>query len=463
MDKITTSSTREIIEDFAKEINARKKRGPKPAKCVINFRRERVDGKEREIYYVPLELLRYRKDNGRICSDVLNYEKSHGYLDEKSKSDQGIIEGFLKSKDVEKTRELYNIIEHDGQLEPAIITCDGFLINGNRRKMVLESLCKVHRGDPKFTDMKVVILPGKDDEGGPPTLLEIEQIENRYQLQSEGKAEYYAFDRALSMRRKILFGMSLEEQLGDDPNYAGLKDRRFNEAVKKIEREYIKPLECIDRYLLLINRDGLYSSVSKGLGDPEGRWQAFRDYYNIVYQKLEDDKKRIKLGINENEVGELEDAAFKIIRMRELGDLGKVHKIMRDMGKWLGNENARRELIKLKKVEMSLPKSNININEDGDSGVSIDKVWTKYNASEIIKQVKKAKNLYEFRKEKDTPMDLLEAARNRLRSENMILENMDTADYQRAMQITREIQKLASDIEGELYELNKKLKRFVKH
>ena len=72
----------------------------------------------------------------------------------------------------------------------------------------------------KFDYMKVIILPGEDDEdeGGPPTLKEIEQLENRYQMQSDGKSEYYGFDKALSMKRKIdETKFSLEEQLRDSP------------------------------------------------------------------------------------------------------------------------------------------------------------------------------------------------------------------------------------------------------
>ena len=271
MSKLTKSKTREIIDDFAQEIAKRKELGPKPAKTVIDFRNERRSGFERDIFYVPIDYLRYRKDNGRISSDVINYEKSNGLLDEKSKRAQEIVQGFLEEKDKEKTKELIRAIEHDGQREPAIITCDGFLINGNRRKMVMEKLANVpkYRGDPKFTNMKVVILPGKDDMGGPPKLLEIEQIENRYQLQSEAKADYYAFDRAISMRRKIEFGMSLEEQLRDDPIYAGLGEKKFREEVKNFEGEYLKPLECIDRYLSYLGREKLYSTVSTGLGDPK--------------------------------------------------------------------------------------------------------------------------------------------------------------------------------------------------
>ena len=59
---------------------------------------------------------------------------------------------------------------------------------------MLSELREEFPADDKFQTMKVVVLPGKTDEGGPPTLKEIEQIENRYQLQTEGKAEYYGFD-----------------------------------------------------------------------------------------------------------------------------------------------------------------------------------------------------------------------------------------------------------------------------
>ncbi len=103
MSALTKAKTREIIEDFAKDIWQRKRLGPKPAKCVINFRQESRMGIERDIYYVPTELLRYRKDNGRISSDILHYEKHNGLLDEKSEKAQKVIEEFLRSKDREKT------------------------------------------------------------------------------------------------------------------------------------------------------------------------------------------------------------------------------------------------------------------------------------------------------------------------------------------------------------------------
>jgi hypothetical protein len=278
MPRIATNALPVIVEDFRKVIQQKKTAGPKPATAVINFRNEKKDGIERPVELVPLDLLRYRADNGRIASDVQNYVKENGPLDEKDAGAQVVLERFLHEKDPEKTDILMKSIAHTGQTDPAIITCDGFLINGNRRKMVLEKLRRAHPGRTEYETMKVVILPGPGDQGGPPSLLEIERLENRYQLQSEGKSEYYGFDRALSIKRKQNLGFTLEEQIRDDPRYANAPDKEVSQAVKEIENEFLTPLECVDRYLQLFGRDGLYGTISTGgfFGDWCGIIRAVR-------------------------------------------------------------------------------------------------------------------------------------------------------------------------------------------
>ena len=92
------------------------------------------------ILEVPVEILRFRKNNGRISSDVLSYEKNTGPLSERSEKAKKILRKFLEDKDPKKTRELINSIKLSGQRNAAIITADGFLINGNRRKMALDKL-----------------------------------------------------------------------------------------------------------------------------------------------------------------------------------------------------------------------------------------------------------------------------------------------------------------------------------
>ena len=142
----------------------------------------------------------------------------------------------------------------------------------------------------------------------------MKKIENRYQLQSDGKSEYYGFDRALSIKRKIELGFTLEEQLRDDPAHAGATAADIKRAVTQHQKEYLDPLDCIDRYLQQFKREGLYRTVSTGIADPEGRWQAFIDYSNTFNRYFKDPKRRMQIGIEEDEIGELEEAAFDIIR-----------------------------------------------------------------------------------------------------------------------------------------------------
>lgn len=462
MDKITKSPDRIIIKDFALEISKAKQVGQKPEKTVINFRHDVRNNKERDIYEVPIELLRYRKDNGRIASDVLSYEKNHGLLDETTKKTQEILRKFLEEKDKEKTEELELSIEHDRQREPAIITCDGFLINGNRRKMVFEKLLNKSR---QYSTMRVVILPGEEDkgEGGPPTRREIEEIENRYQLQSDGKAEYYSFDKALSMKRKIELCMSLEDQLHDDPKYAHLTGKKLQEAVDKMKAEYLIPLECVDEYLKQFGREGLYDTISSGISDREGRWQAFLDYSKL-HERLKNPKKRVQDGIEENEVGKIESAAYKIIRKREIDQLGmKVHQVMRDLPKWIQNKDAKKEILKLAEEEMKLIPEEKFDSEGKEIGErAIDEKWGRKFREPIIRHVKRAYQLYTHKHERETPINLLEASLAKLNHPDMNVQSIDLVDYSQAMKLTQEIQHKAKLIEKDIYKIEKNCEELKK-
>jgi hypothetical protein len=464
MEKLTQPILREIIDDFAKEIEQKKLEGPKPAKWVINFRNEQKDGIERPIYYVPIELLRFRKHNGRISSDVMSYEKYLGPIDEVSVESQRILRDFLAKKDPEKTEELKQAIKQSGQKESAIITCDGFLINGNRRKMVFDKVHDDDKGNEDFKRMKVVILPGKNDPGGPPTTVEIEELENRYQFQKEGKAEYYGFDKALSIRRKISLGISLEQLLKDDPTLSGLDAKRFKAEVNKVRDELLNPLECVDRYLCHLGRDGLYNTVTSGTGDREGRWQAFIDYYTFVYSKLVDEQKRIKLGINEDEVGEIEDVAFKIIRMRELPSLPKSHQIMRKLPKLISHNDSKKELLKLIKVDSKLPKEE-TIDHSGKEKDhrEQDKIWQSKNKGQIVSHLSRAMRDFEFKEDKETPVKLLEGALKKLNHENMDPESISIYDLKHAMRVAEQIVIRADELKSTLFQLQKKTDKLARN
>ncbi|MGQ0829981.1 MAG: hypothetical protein ACT4ON_16460 [Bacteroidota bacterium] len=450
--KISTDTERKIIDDFAKEIKTKAEKGANPEKTVIEFRNDRQRGKagERDVYLVPVKLLRFRKDNGRIASDVSSYEKLNGVLDETKETTQVILRNFLKEKDEENNLKLKKSVEHSGQNEPAIITCDGFLINGNRRKMTMEEL--------ERETMKVVILPGKGDEGGPPTIKEIEQIENRYQLQSDGKSEYTNFDRAISIQRKIRNGMSLKDQLQDDPTHVGLTEKEFNIVMKKYQDEFLGPLECIDRYLDTLDRDSLYDTISEGRADREGRWYSFIPYYQL-YKQLQDEKTRIKLEVEEDEVGDIEDVAFKIIRKKDFPDNMKLMQVIRTIPRILKNKDAKKELMKIQTNTVDLDKNEIN---DNDDLKIIDKKWGKKNEKLIIGRVKEAIRRIDHEKDLDTPLTLLIDALKKLNHENMISANLDIHKVDEAYKKAKEIQERAHELEKEFWEHKQTAKKLLK-
>jgi len=464
MKPITQEALREIVPDFAKAIREKKAKNVKPTTAVINFRDEKLKGHERPIESVPIDLLRYRKDNGRIASDVMNYERLNGPLDEKDQNAQVVLWGFLREKHPEMTEILIKSIEHQGQNDPAIITCDGFLINGNRRKMALEELRKLHKGDEKYNYMKVVILPGQDDEGGPPTLLEIERLENRYQLQSEGKSEYYGFDRALSIKRKMNLGFSLEEQLRDDPRYVRATEAELKKAVKEYDREYLSPLSCVDRYLHFFEREGMYGTISSGVSDKEGRWQAFIDYSHIYNGRLLNEQWQIDNGLDEEDIPAIEEAAFKLIRLRTLKGLPKIHQIMRSLPAICALKESRKEILAVANEVDSTLSAKEQFDGEGNplSPEDVDRKWAQQNQQKLIMLTKKALDFAEQSREKETPVALLEAALKKLTHESFNVEMIPHSQYQEAMRLATDIEKLAREIGRQLYDNSKKLKTLTK-
>ncbi len=453
MAQIQKDSVREIIKDFAAEIASAKALGPKPEVAVIDFRHDKQDGKERKVYSVPINLLRFRKENGRIASDVFSYEKLHGLISETDSDGQKVLADFLKAKDPDQTDTLKKSVQQTGQTDPAIITADGFLINGNRRRLVLEMLWE-ETHDPEFSRMRVVILPGQEEEGGPPTVKEIEQIENRYQLYKDGKSEYSNFDRALSIRRKMDLGMSLEEQLRDDPVTSGITDKELKKEKQRYEDEFLGPLECVDRYLEMLGREGMYTLVSAGKGDRENRWQAFIDYYKL-FKRLKDPAERAKLNIEEKEVGKVERMAFSLIRLRDFSGLIKLHMLVRKLPKWVANPLAKKELLQINTLEEE-PDDKDSLNSE-----ELDKKWVNVNRTNITKQVNKARELIERNELMETPVVLLKDALAKLEDDGMDPASMKFVDLPEALRLAEALKARIDELNKEFYQYQKKGEGYI--
>lgn len=311
--------------------------------------------------------------------------------------------------------------------------------------------------DTKYECLNVVILPNEDDTvtGGPPNIKEIAQLENRYQSQVTGKAEYYSFDEALSTRRSMENGISLEEKLRDDPRYVDMSAANFKKALKKYEEEYLNPLVCVDEYLSYLGRDGLYTNISSGKADREGRWEAFKDYYKRIHKNLDDVNKRRSINVKDDEIGDVKSIIHKLIRMRELPDI-KLHETMRELPKWLKDDGSKKELFKILDVEDDIPEKD-KYYEDGEEidDKDKDKIWVQRNLTQIKRQVTKAMQLHIKHKEEETPIELLHAALGKLEHDNLLPQNIRVSDTDEAMKVLNKIETITKELHATFWEIKK--------
>ncbi len=467
--KALLKGIRPVIPHLKQLIDEEKVKATPPSKWVIDLKNELFERVERDVELIPTKHLKFRKENGRIKTDVESYEKTNNLeLVEDDDGAQAILKGFLKRSDPEKNEKLKKQLLKKGQQFPAIITCDGFLINGNRRKAILEELFEETNQNPMYESMRVVILPEGISE------LDIRKIENRYQLQDEGKSEYSGMNRALTLRDNISVGYDLRAQLSDDPEFADLDRKEFEKKVAEFEKTYLKPLERAEEYLKTFNREKLYDTISENIGDREGRWQAFIDYSNFYHGTLTNPKKQGEYGIKDTEVRKIENAVFKIIRKRNLQvkeleqSIGKVHDLIRKMPKYLKNGESKKFILKIaEEVKEDIPEE-MKVDKDGERNTEreIDEKWGNYYKKEILGNLMQAYKIVSNQEERVKPLELLEDALKKLNHQNMKIENMETSFYDKAMELTDHIAARAGEINSEvdharykLKNLNKKRKR----
>jgi hypothetical protein len=196
------------------------------------------------------------------------------------------------------------------------------------------------------------------------------------------------------------------------------------------------------------------------MADPQGRWQAFKDYSNTHERWLKNKKKRLEIGIEEDEIGSIEEAAFDVIRLRTIPDMPKVHVIMRDLPKYCRTKEGKKEIIKIaEEVEPVLAQKECFDEKGKPLGAEeIDAKWAARYRKPIIYRVKKASHRHQTKKEKETPLELLEAAYKKLTHEGMDLRLVSRGDYKKARKLAVAVKSRADEIEKDIYRLEKDFK-----
>lgn len=263
-----------------------------------DLRREKLIVKGRvqlcPVYTLDLRELALNKANGRIKAEVVEKEAELGrQLDLFTQADQKVIKEILLSIRQDENEKVKEDLRKNGQLMPGIITCDGIVINGNRRKALLEDLYEETKEDG-FRYLDVQVLPSDI------TKAEVWLIEAGIQMSAPQQLDYSPINHLLKLREGINAGL--------EPDV--MASRIYGVSTEKIKAD-LQRLDLIDEYLSdFLERGGKYYLV-KNVNE------HFIDLQkNISWAKHPRGRVRMDWKWDENDITELKLVAFYYIRMR---------------------------------------------------------------------------------------------------------------------------------------------------
>lgn len=277
------------------------------------------------IYCMSLDDLAFNKANGRIKSEVLEKEAELGRLLEPSvPEDQKIIKEILLSIRPDENEKISEDLRKNGQLRTGIITCDGIVINGNRRKAILAEL---HRstGDNQFKYLDVQVLPCDI------TKAELWLIEAGIQLSAPQQLDYSPINHLLKLREGVSSGLNIHDMAA-----------RIYGVSEDTLKSDLERLDLIDEYLRDFLRKAERYYLVKRLNE------HFIDLHEILSWAKRPRGKLINWQPDASDKNELKLVAFFYIR------LGFAHLRIREMRDLFATEESWREVKRALEVQVEL-------------------------------------------------------------------------------------------------------------
>lgn len=338
-------------------------------------------GGQKEIlpfYRFPIkDLLCYNVNNGRLAMDVREWEKVNGrILDATIQEDYEIIRQMLLNLDRAKTSLLKEDIRKKNQMEPGVITHDGFVVNGNRRMAVLEEL---HGEEPtgKWLFLEAVRLPSTITEK------DIWKIEAGLQLSKDKIAEYHPVNELLKIKQGI------EAKLSPEEIASAMYGRTTDEIKESLDR-----LQLIDNFLDFFGQPRNY-----GLIRTFGLHEYFIDIQKHIILRWN------RRGLTTSEKRHELLYSFALIRAGILiqapkkgkrEDRGITHWDIRKLGKIFGDLDAKEAYAKTLKKSGKKPLT--------------------FNAGNLIEDFRTAEDILSMKEQRDQPVRLIDKAIKALQS-----------------------------------------------
>ena len=291
------------------------------------------------VYSFPLDDLSFNKANGRIKAEVVEKESELGrILSLDDKADQKIIRDILLSLRPDENMKIKEDLGKHGQMIPGIVTCDGIVINGNRRKAILETLYDETKRE-KYRYLEAQVLPSAI------TKAELWLIEAGIQLSTPQQLDYSPINHLLKLREGCDAGL--------DPGVMAQRIYGVSEAQLKSDLER---LDLIDEYLRdFLQKEGKYYLVRQ-------RNEHFIDLQNILlWVRSPKGRVRKDWDWDESDINELKLVAFFYIR------IPLAHLRIRGLRDLFANKEAWLQVKRALNVKMELTQ-----NEKSEVGLTHD-------------------------------------------------------------------------------------------
>ena len=189
-----------------------------------------------KVYRIPIDNLIYNKKNGRIATYVSQFIDEGKEFPEKDNSKfNNIIEEYIEKSNPDALKKTKANIKIMTQTEPAVVTAEGVILDGNRRFTALRQLSREGSG-AEFNYLEAVIL-----ENNAYTEKDIKRLELNLQHAIESKVDYNPIDRLVDIYRDLIKdgGMFTVEEYATDTQ---MSIKKVNEEIglAKLMLEYLE-------------------------------------------------------------------------------------------------------------------------------------------------------------------------------------------------------------------------------
>jgi hypothetical protein len=403
------------------------------------------------IYRFRLKDLAYNKSNGRIKAEVLEKEAELGRILDQFKQDDGKLIGeILVSIRQDENEKIKTDLEKNTQINPGIVTADGIVINGNRRKALLTELYE-NNHDEKFKYLDAHILPPNI------TRSELWLIEAGIQLSAPQQLVYSPINNLLKLREGINSGLTI----------ADMASRIYGVTEAQIKAD-LDRLTLIDEYLsAFLGKTEKYYLV-RGLDN------HFINLQNILNFYVNPKGVRIDWDPTEDDLNELKLVGFYYIRMRmphlrirDMKDLFRVktswHELRRALSVSPELTTEEQEKFKLEITQEKVPVDDDLFEEDADSengyetsseekDKSEDGAWREERTAELKNIFQDAKEQKEIHDDASKPLTLVKRALKNVQGITEDSENLDDP----------EIDQVLADIIARINVIRKIIKKSIK-